>query len=37
MVVDMNEAEERAYLDKLAAAMQLDPELVKQLEAPLTA
>jgi len=37
MVVDMDDAEERTYLDKLAAAMQLDPGLVQQLEAPLRA
>jgi len=35
MVVDMEAAEERSYLDKLASAMTLDPSLVEQLEAPL--
>jgi uncharacterized membrane protein YebE (DUF533 family) len=37
MVVDMDDALERAYLDKLAVAMNLDPQLVTQLEAPLRA
>lgn len=37
MVVDMDDAEERTYLDKLASAMGLDAVLVQQLEAPLRA
>ncbi len=37
MVIDMNDAEERQYLDKLAAALNLDAALVVQLEAPLRA
>lgn len=37
MVVDIDDAEERIYLDKLAAAMQLDVALVQELEAPLRA
>ena len=37
MVVDMDDAVERSYLDKLAAAMNLDAQLVAQLEAPLRA
>lgn len=35
MVVDMDDAEERVYLDKLAVALNLDASLVLQLEAPL--
>ncbi|MFK7854847.1 MAG: tellurite resistance TerB family protein [Granulosicoccus sp.] len=35
MVVDMDDAVERTYLDKLATALNLDSELVRQLEAPL--
>lgn len=37
MVVDMDDPEERIYLDKLATALNLDKELVQQLEAPLRA
>jgi len=37
MVVDMDSPSERGYLDKLAAALKLDLELVKELEAPLRA
>ncbi len=37
MVVDMDSPNERGYLDKLAAALKLDPQLVKELEAPLRA
>ena len=37
MVIDMDDAEERTYLDKLAVAMNLDAQLVLQLEAPLRA
>lgn len=37
MVVDMDDAKERTYLDKLAAAMGLETALVQQLEAPLRA
>lgn len=35
MVVDMDDAVERVYLDKLAVALNLDASLVLQLEAPL--
>lgn len=35
LVVDMESTAERAYLDKLAAAMQIDPSMVPHLEAPL--
>ena len=35
MVVDIDDTDERTYLDKLAAALGLDVELVEQLEAPL--
>lgn len=35
MVVDMDDAEERVYLDKLALALGLDASLVMQLESPL--
>jgi len=37
MVVDMDDAVERTYLDKLAVAMNLDADLIVQLEAPLRA
>lgn len=37
MVVDMDDSTERAYLDNLAQALNLDAELVAQLEAPLKA
>ena len=37
MVVDMDDSEERTYLDELASALKLDGELVRQLEAPLKA
>ncbi|MGQ7844624.1 tellurite resistance TerB family protein [Granulosicoccus sp. 3-233] len=35
LVVDMESQAERAYLDELAAAMQIDPGLIPHLEAPL--
>lgn len=37
MVVDMDDSEERTYLDELASALKLDGELVRQLETPLKA
>ena len=36
MVVDLNGTEEREYMDSLAAGLQLDADLVKELEATIT-
>ena len=36
MVVDLNQTEERQYMDSLAAGLELDPALASELEAALT-